>query len=124
METSLKDKIVAITPDNREMIQMVIKAACQYYGVSEKQLLNEHSLANARHLCFYIIKLTANNLMDYNIGHFFNRKRTAVQYGIDLIEHHHKIYRQTLGNLNSIISIANNFEKNYQWHIPQINTKL
>ena len=116
-----KEKVNAITPENRELIECVMKAVCNYFDVTEKQLKEEHKLATARHYCFYLIKENTTGVFDYNIGAFFNRKRTAVQYGIDLVDHHKFIYRQTLGTLNTIIQIANNFEKKYTWDLQPIN---
>lgn len=120
-KTNLKERVCAISPDNREIIECVIKAACQYYNVTRDQLIEEHRLANARHLCFYIIKVSTEDVFDYSIGKYFNKKRTAVQYGIGIIDHQKIIYRQVIGNLNAIIEIANNFDKKYPWHLQQIN---
>ncbi|MDI3319981.1 hypothetical protein [Pinibacter soli] len=112
---------LCVSPDDQELIECVIKAACRHFEISEQQLIGENKLANIRHLCFYIIYNGTHGVYDYAIGQFFKKKRTAVQYGIDLIEHQKNIYRQTLGNLNSITAIANNFEKKYSWHLPTIN---
>lgn len=121
MKRSKKRKIV-VSDSNRELIDSVVNAACQFYSVSKKELLNESSLVGARHLCFYIIKVNTDGIYDYTIGHFFNKKRTAVQYGINVVEHQKEIYRQMLGDINSISDIANNFEKKYTWHLRRINT--
>lgn len=115
-------KVNPISPADRELIECVISAACQYFKVDRQQLIREYRMASARHLCYYIIFNSTTGVYDYDIGNYFNRKRTAVQYGIGLISSHKNIYRQTLGNLNSIIEIANNLEKKYEWHIPLIST--
>lgn len=118
-----KIRINVISPVYREMIEKVIDAACQYFEVSREQLNSEYRLYNARHLCFYIIMENAKGVYDYDIGSFFNRKRTAVQYGIGLVSAHLNIYRQTVGDLNAIIAIANNFTKKYEWHLQPISTR-
>jgi len=116
------EKISTISPANRELIEGVISAACQHFDVTREQLLGEYRLTNARHLCFYIIHNSTTGVFDYDIGGFFNKKRTAVQYGINLIDTHKVIYRQTLGDLNAIITIANSFVKKYEWHLQLNNT--
>lgn len=114
-------KVNTLSPANLELIDCVMSAACQYYNVSRELLINEYRMANARHLCYFIIMSGTSGLYDYEIGVLFNRKRTAVQYGIGQISAHKEIYRQTLGDLNSIIQIANNFEKKHTWHLLPIS---
>lgn len=118
-----QSRVNTISPVAREMIEKVTDATCQHFGVTQEQLTSEYRLSNARHLCFYIIMENARGIYDYDIGAFFNRKRTAVQYGIGLISCHMNIYRQTLGDLNTIIAIANTFEKKYEWHLQPISTR-
>lgn len=118
METK---KVNTISPVCLELIDCVMGAACQYFNVSRELLINEYRMANARHICYYIIINSTTGVYDYDIGKFFNRKRTAVQYGIGQISAHKDIYRQTLGEINSIIQIANNFEKKYSWHLQSIS---
>lgn len=115
-------KVNPISPADRELIECVISAACQYFDANRQQLIGEYRMANARHLCYYIIATSTIGIYDYHIGSFFNKGRTAVQYGIGLISSHKNIYRQTLGNLNGIIEIANNLEKKFKWHIPLMTT--
>ncbi|SHN45915.1 helix-turn-helix domain-containing protein [Chitinophaga sp. CF418] len=116
-----QSRVNTISPVYREMIEKVTDATCQYFSVTKDQLTSEYKLSNARHLCFYIIMENAKGVYDYDIGKFFNRKRTAVQYGIGCVSAHVNIYRQTLGDLNAIVGIANTFEKKYEWHLQPIS---
>lgn len=114
-------KPVKISPNNLEIIDAVKRAAASYHRVSVDDLVHskERHLIMSRYICFYIIKEMAYSLYDYEIGYFFDKKRSVVMYGIDLVRAHMKIYRQVIGELNEIVDIANTFEKKYSWHIPK-----
>jgi hypothetical protein len=112
--TLLED--VFLSPDDRELVEAVIKAACIFFQVEREDLINDRKLAKTRHLCFDIIS-NNTHLNEKTIGEIFCKGRTAVQYGISQMEVHKKIYRQTLGNINSIVAIANTFDKKHTWHI-------
>jgi hypothetical protein len=118
---NIESKKISVSAHDSELIECVIQAACVYYGVGKAELMHDTSMVKTRHLCFFAIS-RSTNLKDYVIGTFFGKKRTAIKYGIDTIDVHKEIYRQTLDDLNNIIHIANNFEKKYSWHIQSINT--
>jgi|SRR5579871_1933134 len=110
-------------PSDRELIEAVKKAACEYYEISETDLIESgaYEIANLRYLCFWLI-MENTKLKDYVIADIFNKKRSTVIYGVGLIEIHKEIYRQTLDKLKAIAELANNFEKKYSWHIHLTNT--
>lgn len=122
MKEHCKARGNTIPPAYRELIVAVISAACEYYGITKDQLISERSLAHARQKCYYIIIKSTTGLYDYDIGNYFNKGRTSVQYGIALVDSHKVFYRQVLGDLNNIIALANNFDKKYSWDLPLINT--
>lgn len=120
---TITDKKYFIMPDKKEIIECIIKATCQHFDIDEETLIKNESLdvARIRQLCVYLL-FTSAELKEKVIAEYFQKARSTVQYSISLIDAQKKIYRQTLGNLNSIITIANNFDKKYQWHLPSINT--
>lgn len=113
-----------LNPSDRELVQAIKKAACQYFEITEDRLMKDSTptVANIRFLCFWLIGKNTH-LKDYMIGQAFDMSRSGVLYGVELIEAHKDIYRQTLDNLRCIARIADNFEKNYSWHILPISTK-
>lgn len=112
--TTLKN--VFLSPDDRELVEAVINAACIFFQVERDELIAGTKLAKSRHLCFYIIS-NNTHLNEKTIGAIFGKGRTAVQYGISQTQVHKKIYRQTLGSINGIVAIANTFDKKHTWHI-------
>lgn len=114
--TSQTLKNVFLSPDDRELVEAVINAACIFFQIGREELINGTTMAKPRHLCFYIIS-NNTHLNEKAIGGVFRKARTTVQYGISQMQVHTKIYRQTLGNMQSIVAIANTFEKKYTWHI-------
>lgn len=115
--------IPVILPWEKEIIETVIQAACNFYEISREELLTRQQteVSQIRFICFYIISRNTS-CKDHAIGSMFMRKRDAVRYGIDVVDTHKKIYPQTLRNLNTVIDIANKFEKKFEWHIPKIST--
>lgn len=111
-----------IMPHDLEIIEKVIEAACIQYDISRKILMDGTSkeIVNIRYQCMYLISQNTG-LYEKQIAEAFGKSRTTAQYGIGLIEIHKKIYRQTLGSMESIINITNSFTKKYQWHLQQIN---
>lgn len=122
MEQVIKSKINPISPAYLELIESVINAACEWYTVTRDQLMTEHKLANARHICCYIINRSTPGMYDYDIGRFFGTQRVTVRYAVEKIDSHKNIYSQVLVDINGIIGLANTFEKKYTWHIQSINT--
>lgn len=122
MSNNLIQKAV-FNPTDRELVESIKKAACEHFDITQDRLITDSTptVANIRFLCFWLIDKNTE-IKDYMIGRAFDKARGSVLYGIDLIDVHKKIYRQTLDNLRSIARIANNFEKNYTWHIQPINT--
>jgi hypothetical protein len=121
---NLVTKQSVLNPSDRELVQAVKKAACQYFDITEERLLEDSmpTVVNIRFLCFWLIGQNTP-LKDYMIGELFGKARSSVLYGVGLIDAHKDIYRQTLDNLRGIARIADNFEKNYTWHILPISTK-
>jgi chromosomal replication initiation ATPase DnaA len=113
-----------LNPADRELVQAIKKATCQYFDITEERLMEDSTptVANIRFLCFWLIGHNTH-LKDYMIGQAFDKARSSVLYGVSLIDAHKDIYRQTLDNLKGIARIADNFEKNYSWHILPISTK-
>lgn len=116
-------KPTVYNPSDRELISVVKKSACIHFEISEDDLMNDRTaqIANVRFLCFWLITQNTN-LKDHMVASIFNKTRSAVIYGVGLIDTHKNIYRQTLDNLRSIVKIANTFEKKYSWHIQPIST--
>lgn len=107
-----------VSPYFIEMIDAIAAAAAEYYGVTEKYLLNSSSrdMVRPRQLCFYLVYKNAD-LSSYLIGQRFNRTRNPVDYGISLIDAQKNIYRQVLVDLVNIAKAANNFEKKFNWNV-------
>jgi hypothetical protein len=112
-----------INPADRELVTFIKKATCKHFDIDERRLIEDKSVvvANIRFLCFWLIAKNSQ-LKDYAIADMFHKKRSVVNYGIDTIEVHRKIYRQTIDNLRQIALLADTFDKNYSWHIQPINT--
>src|ERR1051325_7100056 len=107
-----------INPADRELISCVKRAACKHFEIEEERLIGDTSqvVANIRFLCFWLIAQNCQ-VKDYVIADSFRKGRTVVKYGVETIDVHIKIYRQTIDNLRKIADIANNFDKNYSWGI-------
>ena len=111
-------------PNDKEIMESVIKAACQYYEISEDELMNQSKKADPvaiRRMSMYLI-MKNTSLRDYVVAERFGITRTPLNDSVGIIEVHAKIYRQTSGTLQAIANIANNFEKKYAWHIQSTNT--
>jgi len=118
----MTNKKTIIHPADRELVASIKRAACKHFEIEEDRLLNDTSqiVANIRFLCFWLI---ANNsqLKDYAIAEAFGKGRSVVNYGIETIEVHKRIYRQTIDNLRKIAEIADTFDKNYEWAIQSLS---
>lgn len=114
--TSTTIENVFLSPDDRELVESVIKAACIFFQIEQQELINDSRLVKARHICFYVIS-NNTHLKEKVIGEIFSKSRTAVRYGLSQMEVHVKIYRQTLDNMTCVAAIANTFEKKHKWHI-------
>jgi len=109
---------VYIHPKDKELMETVINAACNYFEIDESIMLNNSStdIANIRYIVCYII-MKNTELKDYIIAKRVNKARSTINTGVEKIDIHKDIYRQTLDNINGVISVANNFEKKYVWHL-------
>jgi chromosomal replication initiation ATPase DnaA len=118
MEEQIKQRAF-ILPRDKEIMEAIIKAACEHYDISEDVLMTvtkKPEATSIRHECMYLI-ISNTGLKDYAVADRFGITRTPLKRGVEIIETHRTIYRQTLDNLNAIVAIANNFEKKYQWQI-------
>jgi hypothetical protein len=107
---------------DQELVDAVILAGCEYMGITREHLLDGYE-ANTRYACYFLIKEAERMLTPGDIARACKKSRATVAYGIDLMDVHRKIYRQTLDTLNGIAELANKFDKNYSWHIPKISTQ-
>jgi len=115
-QTALKEP--KISEYANEMIEAIIKAVSQYYGISETLLFTGTSrdITRPRQICFWLIRENTS-LSSYIIGFRFQKTRNPVDYGISVIDSEKDIYRQTLVDLRNIAAKANSFNKMYQWTI-------
>lgn len=120
----LTEKKYYTPPADDEKVSAIINATCQHFEVDEELLINSKCLevVTMRQLAIYLIARNTT-YKDYMIGERLKITRNPVNYAISKIDTHRIIYGQTLDSLNAIITIANNFEKKYQWHLPQVNTR-
>jgi chromosomal replication initiation ATPase DnaA len=112
-------KNLHILPKDKEIMEAVIRATCQYFEITEDELINTSKKKNpveVKRLCIYLI-MKNSDLKDYAVAERFGITRTPVNDGVEIIDTHKKIYRQTSDNLREIAAIANTFEKKYSWHI-------
>jgi chromosomal replication initiation ATPase DnaA len=118
MEEQVKQKTF-ILPRDKEVMELVIKAACEHFDIPEGDLMTvtkKPEATSIRHMCMYLI-MTNTSMKDYTVADRFGITRTPLKRGVEIIETHRTIYRQTLDSLRAIAEIANNFEKKYEWQI-------
>jgi hypothetical protein len=115
-------RTIIVDPADRELVSCIKKAACMHFDMEEAMLIEDKrpTVANVRFLCFWLIAQNSQ-IKDYAIAELFHKKRSVVNYGIETIDVHKKIYRQTIDNLRQIALLADTFDKNYQWSIQPIN---
>lgn len=120
MEEQVKQKQLSfISPQDKEIMEAVIKATCDFFEVTEEEMLtisNKPDAANIRRLAIYLI-MTSTSLKPAAVADRFKVSRFPIISAVDIIDTHRKIYKQTAYSLNSIATIANNFEKKHQWQI-------
>lgn len=112
-------KNLHILPKDKEIMEALIWATCQYFEITEDELINTSKKRNpveVKRLCIYLI-MKNSDLKDYAVAERFGITRTPLNYGVEVIDAHKKIYRQTSDNLQKIATLANTFEKKYSWHI-------
>ena len=109
---------IYVPPRDKEVMELVIKAACEHFYIEEEILISNTSIAiaNIRYLvCFLIINNTG--LKDYVIAKRVGKCRSTINTGIEKIDIHRRIYRQTLDDLEAVVNIANSFEKKFVWQL-------
>lgn len=87
--------------------EKIIKAACNHFEISEPELLSitAYNVAYMRHICFYLIK--CNTMLSKSaIGFRFNKTKSPVEHGIDIISCTKSKYVQTLGDIKKIAEKA------------------
>ena len=108
-----------VSPRDWEIMETVIKASCQYYNITEEEMLtisNRQEPANIRRQAMYLIS-TNTALKPQAIADRFGVSRYPVTSAMDIIPSHKKIYIQTAYSLRDIVAIVNSFEKKHQWQI-------
>ena len=96
-----------LTQETRELIANIKKAACEYFGITEDDLLKSRRLSRARYLCFYLIKQAGIRYYEALLIQSFNVSRGQVRYGIDQIETeivHYRDIQEGVKGINHIIS--------------------
>lgn len=112
-----------ISPVDREIMESIIRAMCQRYGIKEADLTSTpvtSEQTNVRRVCFYMI-VTNTSLRHKVIANRFNASRSAVSMAAPIIDLHKNLYRPTKDLINTVARIANSFEKKQQWHIQLIS---
>ena len=108
-----------ITPVDKEKVEAIIKATCEYYGITEATLLadeKEMAATAIRRQCYFLISQNTDIKAD-KIAKRFKRSRMAVVRGASIIESHKAIYAQTSRSLKAIVMLANTFDKTTEWLI-------
>lgn len=107
------------SPSDAELMENVIKAACQHFEISEDDFITAKrvsTIVNLRRICIYLI-MKNTDLRDYAVAERFRISRTQVNHGNDIIDLRKGIYGQTSVTMKTIAAIANNFGKKYEWVI-------
>ncbi len=91
--------------------ETIIKAGCDHFEINEKDLLSstEIHVAEMRFILFYLIKKNTK-LSERFIGARFNKSKSPVRYGIDIIDCTKEKYVQTMYHLKKIAEKAGNLE--------------
>jgi chromosomal replication initiation ATPase DnaA len=117
MSISAKNKF--INPVDLEIMEAVIKAVCDYYAITEADLISrpitsEHT--NVRRITYYLIA-TNTELKHWMIADRLLCARSRVTKSIDTIRLYKEIYAPTRNLIAAIINIANSFTKKHPWLI-------
>jgi chromosomal replication initiation ATPase DnaA len=112
-----------VKPKDLEIANAIVRATCEVFEISEEALRSDNraTIANMRQMVYFLMK-KYTDMKDYNIGARMGKSsRHAISFGVEKIETHKRIYRQTMDELCMIVERANTFEKKYYWHLHKLD---
>ena len=106
MNTTVRN---CLSKADKTKLDKITKACCEYYELTEKELMqtNSRSVTKVRQYACYLLHINIPTLSDRAMAEIFGKAKSTIQYGLETIEAHSRVYADTHTALQKIAEIAN-----------------